>query len=77
MSSLINDKSQSYVPPHSHQFNLSSNAVAPFVYLESRNVLGRFSDNGFTILKGGQIFMSFESWEKFDVKQFSSGLSIR
>ncbi|XP_064391180.1 beta-mannosidase-like isoform X2 [Halichondria panicea] len=58
-------------------FNLSSNAVAPFVYLESRNVPGRFSDNGFTILKGGQIFMSFESWEKFDVKHFSSGLSIR
>ena len=74
---MINHNPMYPPPPHSHQFNLSSNAVAPFVYLESRNVPGRFSDNGFTILKGGQIFMSFESWEKFDVKHFSSGLSIR
>ena len=67
-----------YLPPlYSHQFDLSSNAVAPFVYLESRNVPGSFSDNGFTILKGMQIFMSFNSWETFDVKQFSSGLTIR
>ena len=59
------------------QFTLSSDAVAPFVYLESRNIPGKFRDNGFLAMKGAQYSMSFESWEQIDVKSFSGGLKIR
>lgn len=58
-------------------FTLSSSAVAPFIYLESRNVPGRFNNNGFLALKNTQYSMSFECWAKLDLQFFSSGLKIR
>ena len=60
------------------KFFLSSSAIAPFVYVESRNIPGRFSDNGMLILKGTPTYyLTFESWEPIDIKRFSSGLKIR
>lgn len=41
---------------------LNSNVVAPYVYLTSGGVLGKFSDNGFTLLPMETKVVEFEVW---------------
>ena len=58
------------------QFNITSTAVAPFVYLENTCDYGVFSDNGFLMLPNIPVKISFTA-EKLDLATFKKGLTMR
>ncbi len=57
---------------------LSSSAPAPFVYLDSHNYAGVFSDNGFLMDSAKPVAMSFMTdASSVNVQIFQDGLAIR
>ena len=61
------------------QFTLTSDAVAPYVYLASMDYDGIFSDNGFLAMpqKTYDITFSPLGSEKIDIAKFQEALTIR
>ncbi|ESP02846.1 hypothetical protein LOTGIDRAFT_212346 [Lottia gigantea] len=55
---------------------LTTNHIAPFVWINSRGISGRFSDNGF-IMKDPQLQLIFTSWQPVDLKTFTNSLSVQ
>ena len=51
--------------------------MAPYVYLESGDYYGVFSDNGFLMMPNKKYDASFTSWSEVNVQKFQSGLKIR
>lgn len=61
------------------QFQLSSSAVAPFIYLTNSNYDGVFSDNGFLAMPQKRYDITFTplNSEKLDMNTFEEGLNVR
>lgn len=59
------------------QFQLTSIAAAPFVYMDCMNYNGVFSDNGFLLRPKNFMGISFTSDEMMTLESFESGLTIR
>uniref|UniRef100_A0A6J0UK86 Beta-mannosidase n=1 Tax=Pogona vitticeps TaxID=103695 RepID=A0A6J0UK86_9SAUR len=57
------------------QILLHTTAIAPFVWLDSGNVMGRFSDNGFLLTEKQKLIL-FYPWEATSVKELEKSLSI-
>ena len=58
------------------EIKLSSNQIAPYVWLDAYKVKGRFSDNGFLMIKR-QASISFSSWEPVDLTTFKASLTVK
>ncbi|XP_045208111.2 beta-mannosidase-like isoform X1 [Mercenaria mercenaria] len=55
---------------------LTADAIAPFVWIEAYNVKGRFSDNGFLMLRN-TMTLTFYAWETIDLATLKAALSIK
>ncbi|ESP02847.1 hypothetical protein LOTGIDRAFT_111202, partial [Lottia gigantea] len=62
--------------PTEFTVTLTTNHIAPFVWINSRGISGRFSDNGF-IMKDPQLQLIFTSWQPVDLKTFTNSLSVQ
>ncbi|ESO86231.1 hypothetical protein LOTGIDRAFT_176024 [Lottia gigantea] len=62
--------------PTEFTVTLTTNHIAPFVWINSRGISGRFSDNGF-IMKDPQLQLTFTSWQPVDLKTFTYSLSVQ
>jgi len=61
----------------SFKITLTSNVIAPFVYLTSEGVLGNFSDNGMLLLANEPVEVLFVVWKgSVSVESFSKSLSV-
>ena len=56
--------------------SLTTDNIAPFVWLEATGVKGRFSDNGFLLLSASKSF-TFYSWEMTTAKELAASLSVK
>jgi len=61
---------------NSASVTIKSSAVAPFVFL-STSLPGTFSDNGFLLLPGAPVTLTFSGWTAFDVAQLAQSLQIK
>lgn len=55
---------------------LTTDNIAPFVWLEAYGVKGRFSDNGF-LMKDSKVTLIFTAWQTVDVNTLKSSLSVK
>ncbi|KAL3837189.1 hypothetical protein ACJMK2_022560 [Sinanodonta woodiana] len=55
---------------------LSTDAIAPFVWLETYGVKGRFSDNGFLMVHS-QKNVTFTAWEVVDVPTLRKSMTVK
>ncbi|ESO87028.1 hypothetical protein LOTGIDRAFT_183459 [Lottia gigantea] len=55
---------------------LSTDNIAPFVWIDSRGISGRFSDNGF-IMKDSLLQLTYKSWDSVDLATFQKSLSVK
>ncbi|XP_041367910.1 beta-mannosidase-like [Gigantopelta aegis] len=62
--------------PTQFEIYLASNRIAPYVWLDAYKVKGRFSDNGFLMLKP-QTVVKYTAWEPVDLKVFKKTLSVK
>ena len=56
------------------KFEIISSNVAPYVFIQS-SLFGRFSDNGFLMLKGEKRIIHFYGWSK--IKNFENSLTVK
>lgn len=61
---------------HTFSIALSTTAIAPFVWLETGQVMGRFSDNGFLLLQPATSVL-FYAWQDVTVDMLRNSLSVR
>ncbi|XP_076456122.1 LOW QUALITY PROTEIN: beta-mannosidase-like [Babylonia areolata] len=54
---------------------VSTNAIAPFVWLESAGIMGRFSDNGFLLLRPTTT-VKFFAWQDVDYASLHAALTV-
>lgn len=64
------------VSPSEISFVLSTDRVAPHVFLETP-LAGRFSDNGFVLLPGRPVTLSFYNWQATSPSELLAQLSVR
>lgn len=62
--------------PDQFLITLTTDQVAPFVWLEAYKVKGRFSDNGF-LMKDSKVNVTFYAWETVDINSLRSSLSVK
>lgn len=55
---------------------LTTDAIAPFVWVDAYKVKGRFSDNGFLMIQK-TITLTFYAWEKVNVDVLKAALSVK
>ncbi|XP_050404804.2 beta-mannosidase isoform X1 [Patella vulgata] len=55
---------------------LSTNNIAPFVWINAYNISGRFSDNGF-LMKDPLLQLTFTSWQPVDLDTFKKSLTVK
>jgi beta-mannosidase len=55
---------------------LTTDAIAPFVWIDAYKVKGRFSDNGFLMLHKTRT-LTFYAWETIDVATLKAALSVK
>lgn len=55
---------------------LSSNEIAPFVWLEAPGISGRFSDNGFLMICKKKV-LKFFAWEDIKADQLKNALTVK
>jgi beta-mannosidase len=60
------------------EFNvtLTTSAIAPFVWLDADQVMGRFSDNGFLMVHPQKV-VTFYSWDGVTVDNLKAALSVK
>ena len=56
--------------------SISTNAIAPFVWLEAYGVKGRFSDNGFLMIKP-KVTLTFYAWQPVDAVTLRKALTVK
>ena len=56
--------------------SIATNAIAPFVWLEAYGVKGRFSDNGFLMIKTNMT-LTFFAWQSTDIPTLKGSLTIK
>ncbi|XP_041374637.1 beta-mannosidase-like [Gigantopelta aegis] len=62
--------------PTEFEIILSSNRIAPYVWLDAYKVKGRFSDNGFLMMKA-RTSVKYTSWEPVELIKFTQSLSVK
>ncbi|KAK7109882.1 beta-mannosidase-like [Littorina saxatilis] len=63
--------------PRGFTITLTTDAIAPFVWLEAGSMMGRFSDNGFLLVKM-TFTVTFTAWrDDVDIHTLRSHLSVR
>eukprot|EP00106_Octopus_bimaculoides_P007539 XP_014774981.1 PREDICTED: beta-mannosidase-like [Octopus bimaculoides] len=55
---------------------LQSSDIAPFVWLEATGISGRFSDNGFLMIKANKS-VEFYAWQNVHVDQLKTSLTVK
>lgn len=65
------------IEPNHVSFQLSSENVAPFVWLENNAIPGRFSNNGFLLLPHQSVTFHFFGQRNFSTQEFASSLQMR
>ena len=58
------------------EIQLSSDQIAPFVWLTAPGIEGRFSDNGF-LMVNKTMTVRFMAWEALNPKRFAQSLAVR
>ena len=56
--------------------SVTTNAIAPFVWLEAYGIKGRFSDNGFLMIKP-TMTLTFFAWESVTPSELKQSLTIK
>ena len=56
--------------------SITTNAIAPFVWLEAYGVKGRFSDNGFLMIKP-TMTLTFYAWQSVDPSTLKQSLTVK
>ncbi|XP_025081545.1 beta-mannosidase-like isoform X2 [Pomacea canaliculata] len=64
------------VSEHEFTITLASNSIAPFVWLEAGDTMGRFSDNGFLMMQP-KVSVQFYAWQDVDLHSLRSALSVK
>lgn len=64
------------VPNRQYNITLSTSAIAPFVWLEAYQVMGRFSDNGFLMVLPKKV-ITFYCWTDVTVDSLNFALSVK
>ncbi|KAL4228617.1 hypothetical protein ACF0H5_011667 [Mactra antiquata] len=62
--------------PNEFTLTLTTDALAPFVWVDTNNVKGRFSDNGFLMYQK-TMTLTFYAWETVDVNTLTNSLSVK
>ncbi|KAI0212268.1 hypothetical protein LSAT2_002827 [Lamellibrachia satsuma] len=58
-------------------FTLTTDAIAPFVWLDTQGIMGRFSDNGFIMVEPVKV-LSFYAWDKpIYIDEFHRCLTVK
>lgn len=55
---------------------MTTDNIAPFVWLEATGIRGRFSDNGFLLLTQSKT-LTFYAWEMTTVQELTSALKVK
>ncbi|XP_070174376.1 beta-mannosidase-like [Littorina saxatilis] len=64
------------ISPRVFTITLTTTAIAPFVWLEAGSIMGRFSDNGFLLVKPSTT-VKFSAWRDVDTDVLLEHLSVR
>ena len=59
-----------------YRISLTTDAVAPFVWLEALGIKGRFCNNGFLMFQQKESVM-FYAWQQTDVRTLKESLTIK
>ena len=59
-----------------YRISLTTDAVAPFVWLEASGIKGRFCNNGFLMFQQKESVM-FYAWQQTDVRTLKESLTIK
>ena len=76
-SPTIDQASIKMTHPTRARLTVQSGATAAFVSVESAAVVGGFSDGAFMLLPSRAVELEFVAKERFDLKAFAAGLSVR
>jgi len=62
--------------PNTFSMTVTSDHVAPFVWLEAKGIKGRFSDNGF-LMYTSNVNLTFYAWETVDDVTLRKSITVK